>query len=151
MKAPWPIGLCVVFCLAVLGFLVSTGQLVYYGLILRVFPRELGGKWIFIGYGMGWVTIMLGAFRLRRPFAIFVAVGCLYSILFTGIQTWPIVRGFWDDILSTRMSLARVLTWETWCLTWNSICLSLDTGVLLYLLSYEFQLFGPGRRQPKQE
>jgi hypothetical protein len=149
VKTPWPIGLRAVFCLAVIGFLVSTGQFVYYFLMLRVSPHELGGKWALIGYVMGYVTIMVGAFRLRRPFTILLTAGCLYSIPFTAFQTWPMVQDFWKNVLFGGMTFANMLTWETWCLIWNSICLSLDIGVLLYLLSYEFGLFGPGKIRRK--
>ena len=133
------------FCLAVLGFLINTGQLVYYLLMLRISLDNLGGKWVFIGYAMGYVTIMLGAFRLRRAFTILLALGCLYSIPFTAFFTWEIVRDFWQDILSGGLSLARIFASETWYLIGNTLSLSIDIGVLLYLLSYEFRLFGPGR------
>jgi len=145
VKAPWPIGLRIVFWLAVLGMVVNTGQLVYYGFMLRVFPHDLGGMWAFVGYGMGLVTILMGALRLRRLFTVLVTMGCLYSNAFIAFQTWPMVRDFWQEALLGRMTPARILTWELWCLVWNTICFALNTGVLLYLLSYEFRLFGPGK------
>ena len=59
------------------------------------------------------------------------------------------VQYFWQVVLSGGMTFAILLTWDTWYLVWNSICLSIDAGVLLYLLSYEFRLFGPGKMERK--
>jgi hypothetical protein len=139
-------GLRVIFGLVVLGFTVSTGQVAFYGVRGQgLFANEIGGPWAIPSYVTGYVAIMLGGFRLRRPFTLVAAALCLYSIPVTAFLNWPLLQVFWQDLLSGRMSLARVQTWETWCFIWNNICLSIDAGILLYLLSYEFRLFGPGR------
>jgi hypothetical protein len=144
-------GLRVIFGLVVLGFMVGMGQLAFYGVRGQgLFANEVGGAWAIPSTIIGYAAIMLGGFRLRRPFTLFVTLFCLYSIPLTAFLNWPMLQAFWQDILSGRMNLARLQTWETWCFIWNNICLSIDAGILLYLLSYEFRLFGPGKARAMQ-
>lgn len=139
-------GLHIVFGIVVLGFLVSTGQVAYYGVMGHgLFADEIGGNWAIPSYVMGYLTIMFAGFRLRRLFTFGVTALCLYAIPVTAFLNWPMLQHFWQLLFSGQMSFARLLTWEAWCFIWNNICLGLDTGLLLYLLSYEFRLIGPGR------
>ena len=139
-------GLRVIFGLVVLGFTVSMGQVAFYGVMGQgLFADEVGGAWAIPASVMSYVAIMMGGFRLRRPFTVCVAALCLYSIPLTAFLNWPMLQAFWQDLLSRRMTFARLQTWETWWFVWNNICLSIDAGILLYLLSYEFRLFGPGK------
>ena len=139
-------GLRVIFGLVVLCFMVSMGQVAFYGVMGQgLFADEIGGPWAIPSSVMGYVAMMMGGFRLRRPFTLVVAALCLYSMPLTAFLNWPMLQAFWQDFLSSRMNLARLQTWETGCFIWNNICLSIDAGILLYLLSYEFRLFGPGK------
>lgn len=139
-------GLRVIFGLVVLGLTVSMGQVAFYGVMGRgLFAEEVGGAWAIPSAAMSYVAIMMGGFRLRRPFIFVVTALCVYSIPLTAFLNWPMLQTFWQDILSSRMTLARIQSWETWCFIWNNICLSIDAGILLYLGSYEFRLFGPGK------
>jgi hypothetical protein len=147
MQPRWPIGLRVVFWLVVFAFLVSTGQLAYYFIIKREYPYVLanGNPWVFCLYGLAILTVSFGAFRLRRFFTVSTTIGCLLSIMLNVYYTAELLEPFWQSAASGALNVGSLLTVEGWYITWNAICFSIDAGLLLYILSYEYKLFGPGK------
>jgi hypothetical protein len=72
-------------------------------------------------------------------------IGCLLSIALNVSYTVELLKPLWLDAASRAFDFGSLFGWHGWYIVWNTICFSLDAGVLLYLLSYEYKLFGPGK------
>jgi hypothetical protein len=137
----WPKGLRIVFWVSILGFIITTSQLIYYFLISpnpELFSG-IQGVANFVDYGFLVASIIAGLAGQRRLFTILLLIEASLEVGLIAVSGLALLRFELPAILTGRFDPRVYFNDIGWYLLWCTVAFGINSLVIFYLCYYELR------------
>jgi hypothetical protein len=141
-RRSWPKGLRIIFWVTVLGFVIGTGQLLYFFFISHRGLEYLETYFLVLAFGdyaLALAGVIVGFSARRKLFSIFVLLERSLSGAVTFWLTGEMLRIAFPDMISRPFSPKTYVTLIDWYFIWNSIQLGINALIIFYICYHELR------------